>query len=136
MPNWLLLSIPILVAWGIFGLFSKLALQHLDPRSVLIFQELGALIVVLAVAASVGFRPELHPMGVTFAMLSAGIGALGGILFLFVLKSTKASVAVPVTSLYPVVTVLLSVLVLHESISFKQGLGIVFAVIALVLFSL
>jgi uncharacterized membrane protein len=40
------------------------------------------------------------------------------------------STVISLSSLYPVITILLSVLFLHERISRREGLGIVFALVA------
>jgi transporter family protein len=47
----------------------------------------------------------------------------------------KASIVTPFTALYPLVVVFLAPLVLHESITILQGVGIVCALIAVVLLS-
>jgi transporter family protein len=47
----------------------------------------------------------------------------------------KASIVVPLTALYPLVMVLASPLILHESISLLQGVGVLSALIAVVLLS-
>ena len=48
----------------------------------------------------------------------------------------KLSVVVPLISLYPILTVALSLFLLSEEITLTQGLGIIFAVIAIILFSI
>ncbi|MHC5080458.1 MAG: EamA family transporter [Planctomycetota bacterium] len=48
----------------------------------------------------------------------------------------KASVVVPLTALYPVVTLVLVFVFLREPLTAKQGVGIALALAAMVLFSL
>jgi transporter family protein len=60
----------------------------------------------------------------------------GIIAFVFALShGGKASIVVPMTAMYPVVTIGLSVAILKEQITPTTGLGIVFALIAVFLLS-
>ena len=61
---------------------------------------------------------------------------LGVTAFVFALNSDgKASIVVPMTALYPVVTILLSMAILKGQLSPVNGLGIAFALVAVVLLS-
>lgn len=136
MPTWLIFAIVALVLWGVWGLFPKLATNYLSPSSVMIFSALGSIPVIIAMLIFLNFRPDIHSKGVTFAILSGLLGTLGTIPFLYAISKGKASVIVPMTSLYPLVTIGLALLILKEPVTLKQGFGILFALVALVLFSL
>lgn len=136
MQTWFILAVVALLLWGVWGLFPKLATNYLSPASVMVFEGLGHLLVIVVVLASLSFRPELHSRGVAFAILAGLIGTLGTIPFLYAISRGKAAVVVPMTSLYPLVTIILSLLILKEPMTWKQGLGIVFALMALLLFAL
>ena len=74
--------------------------------------------------------------GFNYAIIAGVMMALGAVAFYVALQTGKAIVIVPLTSLYPVVTIMLSYLILHEQISLTKGIGIVLAVVALVLMAL
>jgi transporter family protein len=57
----------------------------------------------------------------------------GTLLFYQALARGKASVVLPMTAMYPALTVVLALLILGEVVSLKQGLGILFALIAVIL---
>jgi len=60
----------------------------------------------------------------------------GIIAFVFALNhGGKASIVVPMTAMYPVVTIALSVGILKEQITPTTGMGVVFAMIAVFLLS-
>jgi drug/metabolite transporter (DMT)-like permease len=64
---------------------------------------------------------------------AASVGILGGlaaILYFLATHSGLLSIVAVLTSLYPAVTVILAVAILHESISRRQALGLALAVIA------
>ncbi|MEM4270290.1 MAG: EamA family transporter, partial [Candidatus Caldarchaeum sp.] len=69
------------------------------------------------------------------ALLAGALGFLGALLFYVALDLNPSSIVVVATSLYPVVTILLSTLFLGESISIRQAVGVVLAIAALVLIS-
>jgi len=45
----------------------------------------------------------------------------------------KASVVIPFTALYPLITIILSFTILKETITAQQGMGIVLALISMIL---
>ncbi|MBI2654615.1 EamA family transporter [Candidatus Woesearchaeota archaeon] len=61
---------------------------------------------------------------------------MGGIFFLFTLSKAKASILVPLTALYPIITIVLSFILLKERVTPAQGIGIVLAIVAGVLLSI
>lgn len=125
-----------LIVWGFWGLLPKLALRTLDQRSVLVWDSIGGLLVGLAVFASAGFRLGMEPRGVLGSVAYRICGIGGSFLFLLALKGGgSASVVVPFTALYPLVTLVLSVLLLGERPSPVHLVGIAFAVVAVVLLS-
>jgi transporter family protein len=126
-----------IVAWGTWGVFSKLAIERIDQQ-VMVW---GSLIVVPAIiliflSASGQLVPlEMHPSGIAFAALGGVGAALGTVCFYLLLARERASLAVPLTSLYPALTVILSVLFLKEHLNGAQVLGVFFSLAAVALLS-
>ena len=135
MEGWFFFGLIALVLWGVWGFFPKLATQYIDAKSVLIFQVVGSIIISLLVLGLLRFRLEVHPKGMAYAFLTGVSGTVGFLFFLYSLGRGKASVVVTMTALYPLVTILLSFLLLRESITLRQGIGLIFALIAMALFS-
>jgi transporter family protein len=131
------LAAATIVAWGTWGVFSKLAVERIDQQ-VMVW---GSLIVVPAIiliylSAAGHLAPlEMHAPGITFAALGGVGAALGTVCFYLLLARERASLAVPMTSLYPALTVILSVLFLKEQLNGVHILGIFFALAAVVLLS-
>lgn len=99
----------------------------------------GAEFCVYAIAFGV-LRPPLSGSsgkGLLFATLAGVCGPLASILFyIAITRATTASVVVPLTALYPVVTIALLFLVLNERVSLTKGMGIALAIAAGLLLSL
>jgi transporter family protein len=136
MQTWFIFALAALLLWGVWGLFPKLATNYLSPASVFVFSGIGNVLVLIVVLVFLNFRPDVHPRGITFAILAGLLGTLATIPFLYAISKGKASVVVPLASMYPLVTIVLSLLILREPMTLKQGAGIVLALIALLLFAL
>lgn len=94
----------------------------------------GIVYALLALASIPLGNTHLH-LGVTavWGVTSAFFAALGLICSFIALRDASAVVAVPVMSAYPVVTVIASVAILHESLSLMKllGMGLVLAGVVL-----
>jgi drug/metabolite transporter (DMT)-like permease len=74
------------------------------------------------------------PLVATFAF--AGLGDLGGnLFFVFAQQADLFSVAVVLSSLYPVITTILAALLLHERLRGSQIAGVALATLSVVLLS-
>ena len=69
-------------------------------------------------------------------LLTGICGGLGNVTFYLALSRGKASVIVPMVGLAPLITVVLAVVVLKESINRAQAVGVVLAVISIYLLSI
>jgi transporter family protein len=135
MASWLLPAAVVLLTWGIVGLLQKLSTNHLSAETALIWLVVGYFLLL----------PWLYPAKSVFAystrnllltMLSAGLNTLGAWALLAAMKNGgKASIVVPLTALYPIVVVLLGPLVLKETITRLQGVGVLCALVSVFLLS-
>jgi transporter family protein len=135
MTSWVIFATLTFLGWGLWGFLPKFALKHLDPQSTLIYQGLGSMLVLPAVLVARRFHLQFHPAGVAFAVASGFLGALGALCFLLALSRGKVAVVVSITALYPLVTIALSMLVLQETLTLNQGIGILFALLAVLFLS-
>ncbi len=128
---WFIPAVSALVLWGVWGLFQKLATNQMPTRN--LFSSFGAFTVVLIMAAIIRFPQQVNFEGTFFAVLAGVCSSLGGLLFLQAMSRGEAAVIITFTALYPVVSVILSFIILHETITLKQGIGIVLALFSMVL---
>jgi transporter family protein len=131
--EWFIFALCSLFLWGLWGFFQKLATNHISPRNVYVFAGIGPIIVVLFVLLSLNFRMQINREGIAYALLAGLAGSIGGLFFVHSVSRGKASIVITLTALYPVVTILLSLIVLKEEITIKQGIGIILALISMVL---
>ena len=135
MNSWVIFAILAMIVWGFWGFFPKLATNYISPKSVLVYEVIGAIIVGVAVLFLINFKPEVNAKGITFAILTGIAGTLGALFFIFAVSRGETSVVVTTTALYPLITIILAFLILKEPITMKQGIGMIFAFAAMMLLS-
>ncbi len=133
MKTWYLYAMLTVLMWGIWGVFSKFASAHSKPRQVLLFQSVGVLAFALVVLTIENFKFEWSMPGFTWSFAAGFFTFIGFLTFFAALEDGKASTVVTLSALYPVVTILLSVIFLREKISLRETAGIAFALVASVL---
>ncbi len=133
MNSWMAPAVACLVMWGLSRFFPKLATNHLDPKSAFIYEIAGEMIIALGFLFAIGFKPAFDLRGTSFALIAGLFGGLGVYFYLLAAQRGNVSQLVIVSALYPIITVLLGVTFLQESINFKQGLGVGFGLLAIIL---
>ena len=132
---WLILTLAAMLLWGFWGFFSKLATNFLRDTDAAVYQALGNILVVGIAAFFVRFQHKGNPQGILYALLSGASAALATFFFFSAITRGRSVVVVSMTALYPLVTLALSVIFLHEAVTLKQLLGVVLALGAIVLLS-
>jgi bacterial/archaeal transporter family protein len=132
---WFWFAAVVLISWGIVGLLQKLSTNYLSGESATIWLIVGFVL----------FQPFVYPgksmvaytaPGVFWGLISGFLNALGAWALLVALRSGgKASIVAPFTALYPLAVVLAAPVILHESVTLLQGLGVLCALAAVILLS-
>ena len=136
MKEWLLPASMTMICWGIWGFIPKITTRYINPLSASVFEGLGSTIFALIILFSLSFKPEIHPRGVSLAFMTGLLGMLGALFYLFAMLKGKVSVVATLVALNPVITIGLAYFFLKEPITLKEGIGMVFAFIAIVLFTI
>ena len=135
LTTWLPATLLSLFSFGLWGLFTKLAVVHIDSKSALIYQTIGVVIIGMIALSSMSFKPATDAKGLSYAILT-GIAYGIGCLFYFIAASKgKIITVVTLTALYPLITIVLAYFLLKESVNLKQCLGIILAFVAILLMS-
>ena len=134
--NWLAFSLLAVGLWGLWGFLSKVAALQLPTGAVYLMSITGHLAVIGFLAASGGLAVPWQPAGLA-AGLGAGLCMAFGLLYFLKALSAGGSggVVVPLTGLYPLVTVILSWMVLHEDFTLRRLAGVALALVAVWLLS-
>ena len=133
MTAWLPPALFALLNFGLWGFFSKITVMNIDSKSALFFQSVGVFVIGIVALMLMDFKPATEWKGLTFGVLTGLCSGIGSLFFLIAVDKGKSSTIVTLTSLYPVITILLSYVILREGFHLKQTLGIVFALLSLYL---
>ncbi|MEM0382317.1 MAG: DMT family transporter [Nitrososphaerota archaeon] len=133
--SWILFAMLALLVWGVWGFTARLAAASIGWREMTVLGSIGSVSSMIIFALLT--RPNLsYPLGASMLAFVVGVlGFLGAPIFYVALERNPSAIVVVVTSLYPVVTMILSTLILKEIPTTRQVVGIMLAIAALVLIS-
>ncbi|MFN7997412.1 MAG: EamA family transporter [Bryobacteraceae bacterium] len=134
MPRWLRYALLCIFWWGVFGFLSKVGSATASPSQMQILFTIGML--PLVAAAMLRGRIDRDRLGVAYGILIGVLAGLGGIAYFAAMEKGKASLVGPVTSLFPLLTVLLAVVILRERMNRVQAAGVVLGLAAIAILSI
>jgi len=132
---WMLLSLATVVLWGGWGLESKFIVDRISAWT----NQVRLVPLVLWIAFSRNLRRTAGSKrkGMTYGMITGLLGGTGNIaMYLALARGGKASIVIPFVGLAPLVTVVLALALLGESLNRAQIVGVVLALISIYLLSL
>jgi transporter family protein len=137
MPRWLSYSLVTIVLFGIWGFVSTVVTKDVAPLTVQILATIGLLPVALVLVFSRNLKKGTNfGRGILLATATGVLGGTGNIAMYKALQwGGEGSVVIPLTGMYPLVTVILARFLLKEKLNRIQSLGIVLALVAIYLFS-
>jgi len=136
---WMLLSLLTVVLWGGWGLQSKIIVDRISPWANQVLFSIGLAPLVLWMALSKNLRRTAGSKrkGIIYGLLTGVLGGTGNVaLYLSLAGGGKASVVIPFVGLAPLVTVVLALILLGESLNRLQIVGVILALVSIYLLSL
>jgi len=133
MKTWLLPAFIAMFCWGLWGFIPKLTTRYVSPASALIYETLGVMVVGLSTLMFLRFRPDVDLKGVGLGVSTGILGMIGAFCYLVAVSRGKVSVISVMTAVYPVISVALAYMILKEPVTFKEGLGMGFALLGILL---
>lgn len=135
--RWFWYSIFCVFCWGGWALLSKLGSREIPPETMQFLFTIGALPVGIALFIARRGKLEKNSRGIGYGVLNGVLSGVGGLtLFAAYHTNGNTTLITAATALYPMITVVLAVTILRERFRPIQALGLVFAAIAIVIFSL
>src|SRR5262245_61532021 len=137
MPRWLFYSILTVVLWGVWAFIPRW-LATISAEQQQVISTFGLLPILLVLA---GWRSRLGgariKRGCAIAFGAGLIGGIGNVLYYRLLSAGQnAATIVPLTSLYPLVTVVLAMVWLGERLNAIQIAGVGLALISIYCFNI
>jgi transporter family protein len=135
--RWFWYSNLCVLCWGGWALLSRLGSREIPPQTMQFLFTIGTLPVGLALLIARKFKMERSPKGITYALLNGVLAGVGGLaLFAAYHTGSNTALVTVATALYPMITVVLAVVLLRERFRLVQVIGLGFAIVAIVIFSL
>ncbi len=132
---WLVYAIITTVLWGIWGAFSSISSQNGFPDTLIyVVWAITMIVPAVLVMRKAGWKLDRSPVAIREGLAVGLLGAGGQMLLFYALTQGPAYLIFPIISLSPVVTILLSYMLLGERTNWVGILGIILALIALPLF--
>lgn len=135
-PFWLLYALIALVFWGVTGVTQKLSTNAISTELSFLWFVVSFIPIALCILVTVPLDWHLSAKVFWLAVIGGALNGLGAMTsFAALERGGKASVVIPLCYLYPLVTILLAIVVLHEKLTRVEAAGIVLAIVAAILLS-
>ena len=124
--------------WGIAPVLEKIGLRgNISPITGVIIRSLSVSVVAFSSLLFLKKVPELFQANIRDVVFIVAGGIIASFLAQWThytaLKHGQASMVVPVAATYPLIALILSIIFLHEALTWQRVLGIVFVVFGVVL---
>ncbi len=135
--KWFWYSILCVLCWGAWVLCSKLGSNEISASAMQFLFAFGFIPVALLGLVLKPVKFEKSVRGIAYSLGNGVLAGIGGLtLFAAYRSGGNTSVITAATALYPLITVVLAILILRERLTGLQVLGLGFAAVAIVIFSL
>ncbi len=127
-----LLGLLVIILWGCWGFFYKYGVAKAGLLKALLVTNIFYSFTNIVIILFLLHRGVAIPKDSSLIILSLGtlFGVLGSIGFLYALERYPGSVVIPLTALYPAVSSILAVVILHERLQSNTVIGIFLAIVA------
>jgi drug/metabolite transporter (DMT)-like permease len=121
---WLLLAIVVFIMWGLQAFIMKFASSTMNSESITFYLMVSSVLLIPFAVSMTDFSARINwgLSGVYSAIAIQFLNAIGFLFFAYAIKFGKAIIVVPMMSLAPVITVILS-LILYAVIPHPLVLG-------------
>lgn len=133
MKEWLLPTLGAILCWGGWAFLPKLSAEYISTRSAIVYQGLGGSIIALLIFINLSDRLETHPQGAILAAIAGMLNFLGVLCYIQAVSKGSVGVISTLSALYPLVVIALGLIVLQETLTVKQTVGIGFGLVAIAL---
>ncbi|RMX17368.1 EamA family transporter [Legionella jordanis] len=132
---WYYPSLVALFLYGAWRYWGTRASTFINPLSITFYSSLGVLISGVIALVLLDFKLEFSARGGFYGFLNGLANGIACIFFIVALRRGPAMPVVLITSMYPLITLLFSVIFLKQGLTLKQSLGMLFAILSLIFFA-
>lgn len=132
---WIYFSIAAALFWGVWGVVAKFISEDVNPYANHVLFTIGMLFTLPLVIGKI--RKETpNQKGIGWGLVSGVLAVTGNVaVFQAFTSGGLAAIVIPLTNLYPLVTIVIALLVFKEKLNWLNGLGILLAIPAVIMLS-
>jgi drug/metabolite transporter (DMT)-like permease len=133
--SWILYSVLAALFWGIWGVVAKFISADINPYTNHVLFTLGMLLTLPFVIRKVrGVKPQLK--GIIWGIVAGILAVIGNVsVYQAFVSGGLAAIVIPVTNLYPLVTIIIAILIFKEKLNWINVVGVFLAIPAVVMLS-
>ncbi len=129
---WWFYALVTTIFWGVWGAFIEIPEKSGFPATLgYVVWSITTIPCALFALSRIQWKLDHDKRSIFLGTLAGTIGAGGQLLLFLALKQGPAYIVFPIISMYPVLTIILSVVFLKERANAKQWTGIILALIAI-----
>ncbi len=133
-PSWFLMTLGAIFCWSVWALLLKLAVERAPWINVTVLSIMVEAAMIAVLWANSPAPDEPNQKGWFLPAFVSGLCGISGLMFFNrALKSGPLMMVNAITAVYPVLTCLLSWALLSETMTVRQGVAVVFALVAVLL---
>lgn len=132
---WLVYSILAALCWGVWSILAKFISSDITPYANHLLFTIGMLFTIPFVIKKCK-RSEANTKGIIWGLVAGILAIIGNVaVYQSFAAGGLAAVVIPVTNLYPLVTIGIAMLVLKEKMHWLNGIGIIVVIPAIIMLS-
>jgi drug/metabolite transporter (DMT)-like permease len=135
LEGWILYSIAAAFFWGTWGVVAKLISDDVSPFTNHVLFSVGMLLTLPLVVKKVRTEKPSRK-GIGWGLVAGALAVTGNVaVYKAFSAGGLAAIVIPVTNLYPLVTIVIALLVFREKLNWINAIGILLAIPAVVMLS-
>lgn len=132
---WILYSVAAAFFWGTWGVVAKLISDQVSPFTNHLLFSVGMLLTLPLVIRKLR-TTQPNRKGILWGLVAGVLAVIGNVaVYQAFTSGGLAAIVIPVTNLYPLVTIAIALLVFKEKLNWINGIGILLAIPAVVMLS-
>lgn len=132
---WLIYAIFAALSWGLWGILTKLISSNISPFATHFMFTIGMLFSLPFVIRKCKIR-EVSRKGFIWGISAGVLAALGNVsVYQSFSMGGQAAVVIPITNLYPIITIVIALFVFKEKLHWLNGIGILIVIPAIIILS-
>ncbi len=133
--QWIVYSVAAALFWGVWGVMAKIISDDVSPYMNHVLFTVGMLVTIPFVIKKLK-RQAVNRKGIIWGLIAGVLAVAGNIaVYKAFASGGLAAIVIPVSNLYPLVTIAIALVILKEKLHWLNGIGVLLAVPAIVMLS-